>query len=99
MIRRLFRVPAKAGTQGHERERPLSWAPAFAGARRYLSSASSWARVATAITSGALPGMPGWPIGQVRRALSTPSAARRERNRARLVEHLADTGWIAALAD
>ncbi len=45
----------------------------------------SCARVATAITSGSLPGMPGMPIGQVRRAVPTPSAWRRERKRARLV--------------
>ena len=48
-------------------------------------SMSSCASVAIAITSGSLPLMPGRPIGQVRRAASTPSAARRERKRARLV--------------
>ena len=46
---------------------------------------SSCASVAIAITSGSRPLMPGRPIGQVRRAASTPSAARRERKRARLV--------------
>ena len=48
-------------------------------------SISSCASVAIAITSGSLPSMPGRPIGQVRRAASTPSAASRERKRARLV--------------
>src|SRR5688572_13030109 len=48
-------------------------------------SMSSCASVAIAITSGSRPLMPGRPIGQVSRAASTPSAARRERKRARLV--------------
>ena len=48
-------------------------------------SMSSCASVAIAITSGSLPVMPGRPIGQVRRAASTPSVASRDRKRARLV--------------
>ena len=48
-------------------------------------SISNCASAAIAITSGCRPSMPGRPIGQVSRAASMPSAARRERKRARLV--------------
>src|SRR5687768_522338 len=48
-------------------------------------SMSSCASNAMAITAGSRPSMPARPIGQVRREASTPSAASRERKRARLV--------------
>ncbi len=48
-------------------------------------SCSNCASTEIAMTSGSLPWMSGAPIGQVRRAASTPSAASRDRKRARLV--------------